>query len=211
MTSPQSNAAREIEARSMGIVASLISSADFGPDERPIVMRIVHAGGDPTLASQVRFHPLAVKSSVELLRGGATLVADVQMTAAGINKSALDRLGCRLLCAIDLPEVARQAARLQTTRATAAMQYLASHLDGGVAVIGNAPTALREIVRMSAAEIVRPALVIGMPVGFVDAAESKQALMESDLVWITVEGTRGGSSLAAATVNALLRLACGEE
>lgn len=197
----------DIEKRSMEIVASLLPPDCCRPEELPVVMRLVHASGDPLLAPMVRFHHRAVRVGVEALSRGATVITDTQMVLLGVNRGRVERLGGQVLCAIADEMVAKEAGRTGRTRAATAMRALVHHLDGGIVAIGNAPTGLREVLALAREGVARPALVVGMPVGFVDAAESKSALMASDLVWISIEGTRGGSPLAAATVNALLRMA----
>jgi hypothetical protein len=133
------------------------------------------------------------------------------MVRAGIDRRRAAALGCRVSCAIDAPEVREQAEAERLPRAVLAMRHLAPELHGGVAVIGNAPTALLSLLDMVDAGQVRPALIIGMPVGFVAAAEAKSELLRRDVPYITVEGTRGGTPLAVAAVNTLLRRATAAE
>ncbi|MBM3147480.1 MAG: precorrin-8X methylmutase [Actinobacteria bacterium] len=197
----------QIEIRSMEIIEALLPADCCPAEQRPIVKRLVHTAGDPALAGLVRFSEAAVEAGIAALRGGADVVTDTQMVRLGINADRLAALGGECVCAIADPAVAEESKRSGRTRAACAMRLLAPRIDGGVVAIGNAPTALREVLTLAVEGVARPALVIGMPVGFVDAAESKDALMASDHVWMAVAGTRGGSPLAAATVNALLRLA----
>jgi precorrin-8X/cobalt-precorrin-8 methylmutase len=203
---PETLRPEEIEARSMEIIASLLPPDCCRPEELPVVMRLVHASGDPLLAEAIRFHPEAVGAGVEALSRGADVVTDAQMVMLGINRGRLEQRGGKAYCAIAEETVAEESAKTGRTRAAIAIRSLAGHIDGGVVAIGNAPTAMREVLALAREGVARPALVIGMPVGFVDAAESKSALMGSDLVWVSIEGTRGGSPLAAAAVNALLRM-----
>lgn len=196
----------EIEARSMEIIASLLPPDCCRPEEMPVVMRLVHASGDPLLVEAIRFHPEAIEAGVEALLRGAGVVTDAQMVMLGINRGRLGQRGGKAYCSIAEETVVEESAKTGRTRAAIAIRSLAEHIDGGVVAIGNAPTALREVLALAREGAARPALVIGMPVGFVDAAESKSALMASDLIWISIEGTRGGSPLAAAAVNALLRM-----
>lgn len=195
----------EIEAESMRVID--VSLAGTWTDaERAVVRRLVHATGDLSLQASVAFSAGAVEAGVTALLGGADVVTDVRMVEAGVDSRRLGALGGKTRCAIDDPAVAEDAAREGRTRSATAMRALAGGIEGAVVAIGNAPSALREVIAL-AAEGVRPALVIGMPVGFVDAAESKAALEASGLPYATVRGARGGSPLAAAAVNALLRLA----
>ncbi|MHB9022706.1 MAG: precorrin-8X methylmutase [Armatimonadota bacterium] len=197
---------QDIEGRSMEIIESLLPDLDWRPDERTVVKRLVHTSGDPALAAMVRFHPQAIAAALAAFRQGAKVYTDVHMVRMGTDRTRLQALGSSCHCDIDDPDVMQEARRTERTRAQTEMRRFGKALDGAVVAIGNAPTALREILVLAKEGVARPALVIGMPVGFVDAAESKDALMASDLVYITIEGTRGGSPLAAATVNALLRI-----
>lgn len=197
---------QDIEIESMAIIDGLLPAGEWRHGEREVVKRLVHASGDPGLAGDVRFHPRAISSAVMALKHGAFVYTDVRMVEIGIDRKRLGQYGGKTSCAIDSSEVIEAARAAGQTRARTAMRLFGGDLDGAIAVVGNAPTALREILALAAAGIARPALVIGMPVGFVDAAESKDALMASDLTYISIAGTRGGSPLAAATVNALLRL-----
>jgi precorrin-8X/cobalt-precorrin-8 methylmutase len=196
----------EIELRSMAIIDGLLPDGPWTAGERAVVKRLVHTSGDPSLATAVRFQRGAVDAGVEALRAGVSVFTDTHMVRIGVNAGRVRALGGDVECLIADDDVAAEAARTGRTRAACAMRTLGARLDGAVVALGNAPTALREVLALAVEGVARPALVIGMPVGFVDAAESKQALVQSDLTSITIEGTRGGSPLAAATVNALLRL-----
>ena len=196
----------EIEIRSMEIIDALLPMQSWSLGEVAVVKRLVHTSGDPTLADMVRIHPEAIAVGVAALRRGAPIFTDVQMVRMGMNAGRLEKLGATCRCLIDDPLVMEQARQQERTRAQTAMRCFGVELDGAIVAIGNAPTALREVLALANEGVARPALVIGMPVGFVDAAESKAALLASELVYIAIEGTRGGSPLAAATVNALLRV-----
>jgi precorrin-8X/cobalt-precorrin-8 methylmutase len=200
----------EIEARSMEIIDGLLPADAWPPGERAVVKRLVHTSGDPSLARAVRFSDGAVEAGVAALRGGCLVATDTHMVRIGINARRVDAYGGTLECLISDEAIAEESRRTGRTRAACAMRAFGPRLDGAVLALGNAPTALREALALAAEGVARPALVIGMPVGFVDAAESKDALMDADLTSIAIEGTRGGSPLAAATVNALLRVAEGE-
>jgi precorrin-8X/cobalt-precorrin-8 methylmutase len=190
----------EIEIRSMQIIDSLLPANTWTPGELAVVKRLVHTSGDPSLADAVRLHPDAVAAGVEALRRGAPVFTDVHMVRIGITTYKGE-----VRCAIDDPAIIAAAKAAGRTRAQTAMRTFGPALHDAIVAIGNAPTALREVLAL-AAEGIRPALVIGMPVGFVDAAESKDALMASDLTYIAIAGTRGGSPLAATTVNALVKV-----
>ena len=198
-----------IEARSFGIIEGLLGPRAWSPEERQIAVRLVHATGDVAVADQLRVHPQAVEAGRRALTAGREVFTDVNMVAVGINKALLAGLGCRTVCAIDDPEVAAQARAQGTTRAIAAMRVLGPRMDGAIVAIGNAPTALLALLDAVDEGSVRPGVIVGTPVGFVAAIESKAELMRRQVPYVTVEGTRGGSAVAAAIVNALLRLAQG--
>jgi precorrin-8X/cobalt-precorrin-8 methylmutase len=189
------------------VEASLPSSLRLSADEKFVVCRVVRAEGDPQISEAVRFSPGAVEGGVKALQTGARILTDVRMVEVGISKALLARQGVATDCRIDTQDVAERARQEQTTRSVSAIRELAPLMDGSVVAIGNAPTALLALLDLVAEGSARPALVIGMPVGFVACAESKEELQRSDLPFITVQGRRGGSSAAAATVNALLILA----
>jgi precorrin-8X/cobalt-precorrin-8 methylmutase len=189
------------------VEASLPSSLRLSADEKFVVCRVVRAEGDPQISEAVRFSPGAVEGGVKALQTGARILTDVRMVEVGISKALLARQGVATDCRIDTQDVAERARQEQTTRSVSAIRELAPLMEGSVVAIGNAPTALLALLDLVAEGSARPALVIGMPVGFVACAESKEELQRSDLPFITVQGRRGGSSAAAATVNALLILA----
>jgi len=175
--------------------------------ERGLVARLVYAAGDPDLAGNVVVQRGGIEAAIKSLREGATVVVDVRMVAAGVSKAALDRLGCQLLVALDAAGVDALAADVGITRAAAGTLALGDRLGGAVVAVGSAPPALLALLDLVAEGAVRPAAVIGMPVGFVAASESKALLLDTDLPCITITGTRGGSGLAAAAANYLSRLA----
>lgn len=196
----------EIEATSMAIISAALKE-HRNAAEAAVIKRLIHASGDLSLASAVAFSAGGAAAGVVALKGGATVVTDVRMVEVGIDSSRLSGFGGSTQCLIDDASVAAEALITGRTRAATAMKRLGSELDGTIVAIGNAPSALREVIALSEEGVARPALVIGVPVGFVDAAESKAALENSGLDYITVRGSRGGSPLAAAAVNALLRFA----
>jgi precorrin-8X/cobalt-precorrin-8 methylmutase len=197
----------EIEQRSLAYVEAGLRDRFADAGERRVAGRICYAAGDLALADAIRFSPGAVASGMAALSAGAALFVDVRMVAAGLDRARQAALGCELLCAIDTPGALSRAKASGLPRAVEAVRLLAPQLDGAVCVIGNAPTALLALLDLCDQDSVRPALVIGMPVGFVAAAESKDELMARGLPFVTITGARGGSPLAAAATNALLRLA----
>jgi len=189
---------KNIERRSHEIIAEQLRGVEIDPTHYPVVRRIVHATADTSLADTIRIHPHAMNTGVAAIRQRKPIICDVHMLQMGIT-----RTNSYVLCAIREPDVIAAAKKHGTTQAAAAMDHFTDQLDGSIVAIGNAPTALWRILELAATRNIRPALVVGLPVGFVGAAESKQALLESDLRYITNVGPRGGSPLTAAAVNAI--------
>ena len=200
----------EIDRLSLVMVAESLegdeSSARLSPAERYVLHRIVRAEGDPAIAGDVRFSAGAVDAALDSLRNTQRVITDVRMVQVGISRAALNRRGVATDCLIDAPEVAERARREGTTHSVAAVRELAPQMDGAVVAIGNAPTALLALLDLIDAGQVSPAAVIGMPVGYVACPESKAELARRDVPHITILGRRGGSSAAAAAINALLDL-----
>ncbi len=194
-----------IEQRSMEIIAPHLAPYHLGSVETKIYSRIIHAAGDVEYAPLIHIHPQAIAVAQEALRGGASIFTDVEMVRTGINKRKLASFGGEVHCLIADADIAAAAKQQGITRSMAAMRQFGRALDGNIVAIGNAPTALFEVLRLVAEEDVRPACIVGIPVGFVGAADSKEALRKNTLVpYITVEGTKGGSPIAAAAINALM-------
>lgn len=196
-----------IDRESLKMVqADLPPGLNLPPWEHYTLCRIVRAEGDPAIAPAVKFSPDALAQGIAALQAGSSIVTDVRMVEMGISKALLSRRSVTTRCLIDVPAVAARAQREKTTRSVAAIRELAPHLNGAVVAVGNAPTALLALLDLVDAGAVTPALIIGMPVGFVACAESKDELTRRSIPYITILGRRGGSSAAAATVNALLEL-----
>ena len=197
----------EIDELSLRMVEdALPDSLGLTPAERYVVCRIVRAEGDPDIARDVRFSTGAVERGLGALKKPVDVVTDVRMVEVGISRSLLNRHGISTHCMIDTPSTHERARREGTTRSVAAVRELAPRMNGAVVAIGNAPTALLALLDLVRNGEVSPALVIGMPVGFVACAESKEELLATDVPFMSIVGRRGGSSAAAATVNALLSL-----
>ncbi|QGU00245.1 Cobalt-precorrin-8 methylmutase [Candidatus Syntrophocurvum alkaliphilum] len=196
-----------IEKKSMEIVDELLENApEFPPDQKAIIKRIVHATGDPDLVNNIVFHPDAINEGIEALQNKSNIFVDVNMLKAGISLNELQKYGGSVVCSIADEYIKQIAKDLNTSRAAAAIRSHSGELNGAIIAIGNAPTALFEVLQM-AEEGIKPALIIGTPVGFVGAKESKEMLIEqNNIPFITVTGTRGGSPIAAAVMNAILRL-----
>ena len=196
-----------IENRSMELIAPHLEG--LGLDERAtkVYSRLIHASGDVGYAPITRMHPEAIDCAIAALKSGAHIYTDVEMVRTGINKKKLASFGGEVHCLVADPDVAVRAKAEGITRSMVAMRQFGKDLDGNIVAIGNAPTALFEVLRLVREEGIRPACIVGIPVGFVGAAESKAALAENGIVpYITVEGTKGGSPIAAAAINALMYL-----
>ncbi|MBF0357084.1 MAG: precorrin-8X methylmutase [Magnetococcales bacterium] len=178
-----------------------------------IVRRLIHTSGDFDFNGLTKFHPQAITAAIEAFKNSAPLIVDVQMIKAGLTHRRLDPLGVEVYQFNADQEVIELAKKEGTTRTVQAVRsaWRQGLLDGGIAAIGNAPTALLEIIRLIKEEQVRPALIVGVPVGFISAAESKTALMAiKETPWISIDGTKGGSTLAVAALHALMDLALGK-
>lgn len=204
----------EIEAESFRIVDAEAGAHGWSVAEWPIVRRAVHTSADFDYVRDLVIAPTALAKGIAALRRGRTIITDTRMAKAGITAARLDPFGIEVRCLVDDPVVARSAGRLGVTRSLLAMRTAVQAEVAGIYVIGNAPTALFELLRLIREEGVRPDLIVGLPVGFVGAAESKAELLtmtaEYQLPMITNRGRKGGSNVAAAVVNALLILAAGE-
>jgi len=199
----------EIEQESFRIILEEMGGHSFSTAELPIVQRVIHATADFEYARLLQFSPHAIESGVQALRAGCMVISDVQMIAAGISKPRLAKFGGEVRCLVSDPKVSTIARQTGKTRSETAMRQFGELLSGAVVAIGNAPTALFEVLRLCEEEGIQPALVVGVPVGFVNAVESKQALALSSLNFITTTGRKGGSTVTVAILNALLRLAGG--
>ncbi len=197
---------REIEAESFRRIEAQAGAHGLAPEVWAVVRRMIHTTADFDYLAIARVHPQAVAAGVEALRAGRTVVTDTRMLLAGIKKR-LEQLGADALCFIDDPQVAREAARRGITRAAAAMEQALPHLASGIAAIGNAPTALFRLLELIQKGAAPPALIVGLPVGFVGAAEAKEALLHQDIPYISAAGPKGGSAVAAAVINALAIMA----
>jgi len=197
----------QIMAESFRIIDAEVGAHPFDAWEWQVVRRIIHASGDLELARSVYFQRDATRAGVQALQTGLPIVTDVRMVASGIRQPELQALGVTLHCFIDAPDVARLAQETGHTRSFCAMQKAVAEVGTAVYVIGNAPTALLALCTCVQQGLVTPALVVAMPVGFVSVVESKEQALTLACPVITVRGRKGGSAVAAATVNALLLMA----
>ncbi len=199
----------EIERKSMQIIENEV------PEPRPfqgqqwlVVRRMIHTSADFSLLQSVKFHKKAIIEGKKALHAGCRIFTDTEMARSAIPMRRMTPLGCSVNCFMNDPAVLKEAKALGTTRAFAAINHIAANLAGSIVVIGNAPTALLRLLDIMEEGGPLPALVVGMPVGFVNAKESKDLLMALDIVpYITVSGRKGGSALAGACVNALADIA----
>lgn len=197
-----------IERESMGIIQGLLQ-LPWNEQEKKIVERMIHTSGDPSLESMIRIHPQAIETGLKALKNGASVITDVEMVRAGIAKERLAKLGGKVQCFLGEPNVPSLAKEWGITRSMAAIRANKEYLKDSIIAIGNAPTALVEVLDLAKNPETRPALIVGIPVGFVGAKESKEILWEKhqDIPSVTVLGNRGGSPLAATTINALIYMA----
>ncbi len=197
----------EIEKRSMEMIASELAQRggySWKDEEWPVVKRCIHASADFDYADRLVFSGNAVRAGMDAVRRGAVIVTDTNMAAAGINKKKLTQFGGRVCCYMADEDVAAEARKKGITRASVCMERGAA-LEGPVIfAVGNAPTALVRLYEMVMQEGLRPALIIGTPVGFVNVVESKELILRTPVPHIVARGRKGGSSIAAAICNALL-------
>jgi precorrin-8X/cobalt-precorrin-8 methylmutase len=201
---------QEIEQESFRRIAAAVGAHGLPDRQWAVVRRMIHASAEVELLSLVRFHPEAITAGVAALRQRRPVFTDTRMLLAGVS-SRLNRQAIAVQCLLDEPGAAVLAGEWGITRSAAAVELAAAKLPGSIVAIGNAPTALRRLLALLDRGMAPPALIIGMPVGFVDAAESKEALLELSSPYITLLGPKGGSALAASALNALAILAEGEQ
>ena len=204
----QTRKGQGIEDESMQIIDDEVGPHQYDKFEWPIVRRVIHATADFDFAgkNKIIFHKDAVMNGINALKEGCSIVVDVNGVIGGLNKQNPKDFGNKLICNISDSDIAEQAKKENKTRSQISMRAAASEINGGVVAIGNAPTALLEVIQMISEGITKPALIIGIPVGFVAAAESKEKLQTIDVPYITNTGRKGGSSCAASIVNALFKL-----
>ncbi|ARU61492.1 precorrin-8X methylmutase [Tumebacillus avium] len=201
---------QEIESYSFDIITQEIGEHPFSEDQYPVVQRVIHASADFDLGRSLVFHPEAIEAGIAAIRAGKTIYADVQMVQVGISKPRITKFGGDVRVYISDPDVALEAKAANLTRAIIATRKAVREQPDGIFVIGNAPTALLELIRLIKTGEAKPSLIIGMPVGFVSAAESKDELsklIDGDVPFITNIGRKGGSPVSVAAVNALSLMA----
>jgi precorrin-8X/cobalt-precorrin-8 methylmutase len=194
----------DIEKRSFEIITEELGDRVLDPLQAPVIKRVIHTSADFEYADTLCFSEKAVEKALEALKNGACIVTDTQMGRSGINKKALAKFGGEVYCFMSDEDVAEKAKVNGTTRAVASMEKAAAIGKPLIFAIGNAPTALIKLYEMMEAGQIRPELVIGVPVGFVNVVPSKQLIMTTDVPYIVARGRKGGSNVAAAICNALL-------
>lgn len=194
----------EIEKRSFEIITAELGERTFAPGVTEVVKRVIHTTADFEYADNLCFSENAVEQAKKALSAGATVVTDTNMALAGISKATLEKLGGRAVCLMADEQVAREAKARGVTRATVSMEHAAKRNGPLIFAVGNAPTALIRLHELIEEDAVQPALVIGVPVGFVNVVEAKELFIGGDTPYIIARGRKGGSNVAAAIVNALL-------
>lgn len=210
VTEQMTRAGQKIEHDSFAIVDQETGEHSYDDAQWAIVRRMIHATADFEFNGLTYFHPQAVSAGIQAIKQGAAIVADVEMICVGLSKPRLAHFGVVPHHFIADEDVIAQAKAENSTRAVQAMRkaHRLKLLDGGIVAVGNAPTALLEVIRLIGAEGVKPALIVGMPVGFVSAAESKAATeLLNEVPWMVTHGRKGGSTLVVAAIHALLALA----
>ncbi|KAA8787763.1 precorrin-8X methylmutase [Paenibacillus polysaccharolyticus] len=198
---------QEIEGKSFEMITEELGEHPFTDEQYPVVQRVIHASADFELGRSMVFHPDAIQAGIAALRAGQSVIADVQMIQAGVSKDRIRGFGGDVHVHISDPDVMEEAKRLNTTRAIISTRKATQMYDGGIYAIGNAPTALLELIRLVKEGEAKPGLIIGMPVGFVSAAESKDELRKLDIPFITNIGRKGGSTIVVAALNAISLMA----
>ena len=204
----QTRKGQSIEDESMQIIENEIGSHSYNEQEWPIVRRVIHSTADFDFArdNKIIFHKDAIKNGLDALKNQCSIIVDVNGVVGLLNKQNPKDFGNNVICNISEPSIMEAAKEAGKTRAQMSMRISKIDMDGGIVVIGNAPTALLEVMEMIREGITKPALVIGIPVGFVSAVESKDELAKMNVPFITNHGRKGGSPCASAIVNAFYKL-----
>jgi len=198
---------QEIENLSFKIIEQEAGDHTFSDSQWPVVRRMIHTSADFEYMKTVRFNLDAVQKGIDAIQSGCRIFTDTNMARVGIRKKEIHQFGGKISCLIADEGVAKKAKKEGTTRALAAVDMAYAQVKDGIYVVGNAPTALLRLIELIKDKKANPALIIGFPVGFVNAAESKDELMTLDIPYITNKGRKGGSNIAASIVNALAIMA----
>ena len=199
----------DIEKRSFALITELLGDRRLDPENELVIKRVIHTTADFDYVDNLAFSGHAVQKAIAALRAGCDIVTDTQMARSGINKRVLERFGGEVLCFMSDVDVANEAKERGVTRATVSMERAARLKGPLILALGNAPTALVRACELMEAGELSPALVIGVPVGFVNVVESKELLLTEQVPYIVARGRKGGSNVAACICNAMLYLASG--
>lgn len=194
----------DIEKRSFEIITEILGDKKLNPENELVIKRVIHTSADFDYADNLAFSDGAVSKGIEALKNGCDIVTDTQMAKSGINKTILAKLGGQVHCFMSDPDVAAEAKARGITRAIVSMEHAAKLEKPCIFAIGNAPTALISLKELIEAKSIAPALIIGVPVGFVNVVESKELIMQAGIPYIVARGRKGGSNIAAAICNAML-------
>lgn len=194
----------DIEKRSFEIITEILGDKKLNPENELVIKRVIHTSADFDYADNLAFSDGAVSKGIEALKNGCDIVTDTQMAKSGINKTILAKLGGQVHCFMSDPDVAAEAKGRGITRAIVSMEHAAKLEKPCIFAIGNAPTALISLKELIEAKSIAPALIIGVPVGFVNVIESKELIMQAGIPYIVARGRKGGSNIAAAICNAML-------
>ena len=194
----------DIERESFATITRALGDRALDPEQEPIIKRVIHTTADFDYADTLYFSPNVVEKAKAAIRGGATIVTDTQMAFSGINKKTAARFGCEVKCFMSDEDVAQEAKALGVTRARVSVDKAARLGKDLIYVVGNAPTALIRLRELIDEEGLRPKLIVGVPVGFVNVVASKELIMETDIPCIVARGRKGGSNVAACIINAIL-------
>jgi precorrin-8X/cobalt-precorrin-8 methylmutase len=194
----------DIEKRSFEIITEILGGREFPPMHGPIIKRVIHTTADFDYADTLNISELAVEKGIEAIKSGCNIVTDTKMASVGINKKTLSKFGGQVVCYMDDEAIAVEAKEKSVTRASLCMEKAANNANNRVYVVGNAPTALIRLYELVKENVISPALVVGVPVGFVNVVEPKELFKTLNIPYIITEGRKGGSNIGAAIINALL-------
>lgn len=194
----------DIEKRSFEIITEILGGRELPPLHAPVIKRVIHTTADFEYADTLNISETAVEMGIEALKAGCNIVTDTRMASVGINKKALGKFGGQVICYMDDEAIAIEAKQKGVTRASLCMEKAAENENNRIYAVGNAPTALIRLYELIKENSISPALVVGVPVGFVNVVESKELIKKLKVPYIISEGRKGGSNVAAAIVNAIL-------
>ncbi|MGI6776946.1 MAG: precorrin-8X methylmutase [Acetivibrionales bacterium] len=198
----------DIEKKSFEIISGILGDRVFPTLHEPVIKRVIHTTADFDYADILNISENAIERGMEAIRNGCNIVTDTKMAASGINKKALCRYGGQVVCFMENQDVAEEAKKRGITRAAICMEKASQNPDNQIFAIGNAPTALIRLYELIVEGSIKPAMVVGVPVGFVNVVESKELFKKAGVPYIISEGRKGGSNVAAAIVNAVLYMMC---